>query len=150
MVATYIDKSTLPVSVIFIDKLGTTTVETPRGQLFDQSKIPAFTGTAAPSKYNPTGWYKVAYENGEPIYNDGYQSTGELFSFDTEIINETTYVIADYTPNKYILRFNKNNDNNIQGEMANQELEFTPSKWTPAQGETPEALIDNISESKCI
>lgn len=146
LVATYIDKSTLPVSMIFIDKMGTTTIETPRGQVFDQTKIPEFTGMPGGQKYTPTGWYKVVSENGEPIYNNGYQSTGELFSFDTEIINETTYVIADYTPNKYILRFNKG-ENDV-GEMQNQELVFTPSKWTPAQGTTPASLIDNINQNQ--
>ena len=144
-------EATPPESIymVFFDRMGGASVETPKGELFDQSKIPEFTGVGGPwisynlnGKYAPIGWYKVLTENGTPISGpDGYETEDEPFSFDTEIINETTYVSAKYTPNKYIIRYNKTS-NEMQGTMEDQVVEYSSDNYSFNPYSTPKEKIN--------
>ena len=144
LIADYDDLSNMPVYVVFFDKMGTNGIETPKGELFDKTKIPAFTGVpgpwsgySLPNRFTPIDWYEIVMENGSPVYGtDGYEHYDEPFDFDNTVINETTYVTAVYNPYKYILRFNKTDDS-IQGEMTDQIVYMNTNDYSFSPYSTP-------------
>ncbi len=148
LIANYTEETEAPIYMVFFDKMNGASFETPKGEVFDKEKIPAYSGIGgpwtsigSPSRYVPLGWYQVYTENGSPKSGpNGYLHYDTPFDFDNTVINETTFVTAEYKPYKYILRFNKTSD--MQGEMPDQEIEFSSSNYSYNPYSTPQEKIN--------